>query len=178
TIGDREVRRDFGPSADTHAVGLVERLSAVQRLRMRLAIGPHALLECPRQLGAVGFAHQVGALMIKRRVQKEPFVVQLEMVFWLTDASLAEREELLALGECPHSDGPFFESNRHRGKGGDGWVVRVLRAQPLRCNGSVRTQGILCEIPGIAKPTCKIAYFIPPQSGLNLRLCISPSGGP
>src|ERR1700759_3806917 len=53
----------------------------------------------------------------------------------------------------------------------------VLRAQPLRCNGSVRTQGILCEIPEIAKPTCKVAYFIPPQSGLNLRLCISPSGG-
>src|SRR5581483_6051986 len=48
TIGDREMRRDLSPGANTHPVGLVERLSAVQRLRMRLAIGPHPLLERTR----------------------------------------------------------------------------------------------------------------------------------
>ena len=79
--------------------------------------------------------------MVERRIEKEPFVVQLEMFFWLTDAALAERQKLLALGECPHGHGPFFESNRHREIKGETLIGRVLRAQQFRCNGSGRNGG-------------------------------------
>src|SRR5579862_4712788 len=51
--------------------------------------------------------------MIERRVQKEPVVVQLEVLVGLTNAALAKGQKLLSFGKGPHGDGPFFKSNRH-----------------------------------------------------------------
>ena len=61
----------------------------------------------------VGLAHEVVPLVIEGRVEEEPLVLELEVLVLLADAALAEGDELLALGECAHRDGPFFESDRH-----------------------------------------------------------------
>jgi hypothetical protein len=41
-------------------------------------------------------------------------VLDLEVLVLLTDSSLSEGEELLALGERTHGHGPFLDSNWHR----------------------------------------------------------------
>ena len=61
----------------------------------------------------MGLAHEVGALVVERRVQEEALVLELEVLVGLANAALAERQELLAFGERPHGHGPFFKSNRH-----------------------------------------------------------------
>ena len=91
-VGDRVVRGDLGPGADADPVGLHELVAAVQRVRRGLAVAPHALLERARELGPVGLAHQVGALMVERRVQEETLVIELEVLLGFADAALAERE--------------------------------------------------------------------------------------
>src|SRR5919109_5679493 len=58
--------------------------------------------------------NQVVSLMVERRIQEEPVVIDLEVLVLLADPALAERQELLALGERTHGDGPFLESNWHR----------------------------------------------------------------
>ena len=78
----------------------------------RLAVGPHALLQRAAQLGVVGLAHEVVALVVERRIQEEPLVLELEMLL-LADAALAQGEQLLTLGKGAHGDGPFFERDRH-----------------------------------------------------------------
>ena len=65
----------------------------------------------------VRLAHQVVALVVEGRVEEEAIVLDLEVAVLLTDAPLAEREELFAFGEGAHGDGPFFESDRHRSEG-------------------------------------------------------------
>ena len=55
-------------------------------------------------------AHQIGTLMIKRRVEEESLVIELEMFVGLANAPLAEGQELLALGESPHRHGPFLKA--------------------------------------------------------------------
>src|SRR4051794_24908046 len=80
----------------------------------RLAVRPHALLEGTAHLGLVRLAHEVAALMVERRVQEEAVVVEREVLARLTDAALAERHELLALGERAHRDSPFLEGDWHR----------------------------------------------------------------
>jgi len=82
----------------------------------RLAVAPDALLERTPHLGLVRLADEVVALVVERRVQEEAVVVEREVLARLTDAALAERHELLALGECAHRDGPFLEGDWHRGE--------------------------------------------------------------
>ena len=114
-IGDRPRAGDLGPGADAHAVGLRDPAVHRQRPCGRLALGPHALLEGAPQLGLVGLAHQVVALVIERRVQEEAVVLEREVLARLADAALAKREQLLTFGKSAHGDGPFLESDRHKG---------------------------------------------------------------
>ncbi len=79
----------------------------------RLLVGPDALLERAPQLGVVGLADEVVALVVEGRVEEEALVLELEVLVLLADAALAEGDQLLALGERAHRDGPFFESDRH-----------------------------------------------------------------
>ena len=133
-VGDGEVRGHFGPGPDAHPVGLHDVLPAVQCLGVGLAVGPDTLLERPGELGSVGFADEIGPLVIERRVQEEAFVIELEVLLGFTNAALAERQQLLALGERPHSDGPFFESNRHRERKGTTLFVENVRVTALQAD--------------------------------------------
>ena len=112
-IVDREVVGDLGPGADPDPVGLRDAAVLEQRARRRLLVGPDALLERAAQLGVVRLADEVVALVVEGRVEEEPLVLELEVLVLLADAALAEGDELLALGERAHGDGPFLESNRH-----------------------------------------------------------------
>ena len=100
----------------------------------RLALGPHALLQGTAQLGLMRLPDQVSALVVERRVEEEAVVVEREVLARLTDPALAERHQLLALGERAHGDSPFLEGNWHRwmvsSKEREGTVVPVApRAQ-------------------------------------------------
>src|SRR4051794_21107682 len=113
-VRDGPGARDLRPRADAHAVGLMDAAVLRQRMRRRLALGPHALLEGAAELRLVGLAHQVTALVVERRVEEEALVLHLEVLVGLADTALAERDELLALGERAHGDSPFLESDWHR----------------------------------------------------------------
>ena len=76
-VGDREVAGDFGPGADAHAVGLLSGAPDAERVQRRLAVAPDALLERAAQLGLVGLAHEIAALMVERGVQEEALVGEL-----------------------------------------------------------------------------------------------------
>jgi len=106
---------DLGPRADAHALGLLDAAFDAERLHRRLAVVPHAFLERPAQLGLVGFAHEVVALVVERRVQEEAVVLELEMLFGLAYTALAQGDQLLAFGEGADGDRPFLESNWHFG---------------------------------------------------------------
>jgi hypothetical protein len=101
-VGDRPRAGDLGPGADADAIGLRDPAIARQRVGGRLAVGPHALLQRAPQLGLVRLANQVVALMIEGGVQEEAVVIEGEVLARLTDTALAERHELLALGESAH----------------------------------------------------------------------------
>jgi hypothetical protein len=62
----------------------------------------------------VGLTHQIVALVIERRVQEEPVVLEGEVLARLTDAALAQGEQLLTFREGAHGNGPFLESDRHK----------------------------------------------------------------
>jgi hypothetical protein len=67
-------------------------------------------------------ADEIVALVVEGGVEEEPLVLYLEVLVLLANPSLAEGEELLALGESAHGDGPFLESDWHgvfcvRGRG-------------------------------------------------------------
>ena len=109
----REVVGDLGPGPDPHSVGLRDPAVLKQRARRRLLVGPDTLLEGAPQLGVVRFAHQVVALVIERRVEEEPVVLDLEVLVLLADSALAQGDQLLTLGEGAHRNGPFFACNRH-----------------------------------------------------------------
>jgi hypothetical protein len=79
----------------------------------RIAVGPDALLEGALELGKVGVAHQVVALVVERGVQEEAVVLELEVLAVLANAALAEREQLLAFGERTDGDRPFLEGCGH-----------------------------------------------------------------
>ena len=84
----------------------------------------------------MGFAHEVGALVVERRVQEESVVLELEVLVGLADAALAKGQELLAFGESPHGYGPLFESNRHVFQwGGAKGGLRMNPRARIRCNG-------------------------------------------
>ena len=104
---------DLGPGADPDPVGLRDAAVLDQRPRRRLLVGPDALLERAAQLGVVGLAHQVVALVVEGGVEEEALVLELEVLVLLADAALAEGEQLLALGERADRYGPFLESDRH-----------------------------------------------------------------
>ncbi len=79
----------------------------------RLAVAPDALLERPAQLGLVGLAHEVAALVVEGGVQEEALVREPEGLAGLAHAALAQGDELLAFRESADGDRPFFESNWH-----------------------------------------------------------------
>jgi hypothetical protein len=137
-IGHRPVRGDLGPRPDADAIGLRDAAVARERLGRRLGVGPHALLERAPQLGLVGGAHHVVALMLEGRVQEEAIVLDLEVLALFADPTLAQGDELLALGERADGDRPFLESNWHK-KGREGGTEReTSRAAdetPSRCSG-------------------------------------------
>ena len=110
---DRDVVGHFGPGAQPDAVGLGDAAVLDQRLRRRLLVGPDALLERAAQLGVVRFADQVVPLVVEGRVEEEALVLELEVLVLLADSALAQREQLLALGESADRYGPFLESDRH-----------------------------------------------------------------
>ena len=112
-VGDLVVLVDLGPGADPDPVGLRDAAVLDQRLGRRLAVGPHAFLERAAQLGVVRLADEVVALVVEGGVEEEAVVVELEVLVLLADPALAQGQELLALGERAHGDGPFFERDWH-----------------------------------------------------------------
>ena len=106
--------RHFGPRADAHAVGLLHGKAGGKRLQQRLAVAPHALLQGAPQLGLVGLAHEVPALVVERRIQKEALVRKPEGLARLADPALAQGDELLTFGKRADGNGPFSESNWHK----------------------------------------------------------------
>src|ERR671930_379436 len=98
-IGDQIARGHLGPGANANALGLSHIAVPEQRPRRRLAIRPDALLQRPRQLRLVGLADEVPGLVVERRIEEEAVVLDLEVLVLLADAALAERQQLLALGE-------------------------------------------------------------------------------
>ena len=134
-VGHLEMPGHLGPGADAHAVGLLD--PAVQRpgVGRGLAVGPDTLLERAAQLGLVGLAHEVDALVIEGRVEEEPLVLELEVALGLADSALAQGHELLALGERAHGDSPFFKSDRHR---------KVRRTEKSSCPRAARGPAMPC----------------------------------
>ena len=53
--------------------------------------------------------------MVEGGVQEEAVVVEREVLARLTDPALAERHQLLALGERAYGYSPFLEGDWHRG---------------------------------------------------------------
>src|SRR5581483_4130463 len=103
----------------------------------------------------MGLAYEIGTLVIERGVEEKTLVIELEMFVRLANATLAQGEELLALGERPHSHGPFFESNRHVSvRGRRRGFTYESRAQRNGGNGGIGILGELFEIP---KCPCKFA---------------------
>ena len=88
-----------------------------ERLDRRLAVGPDALLERAAQLGLVRLADEVVALVVERRVEEEAVVLELEVLVRLADATLAQGDELLTLGERADGDRPLLECDWHRESG-------------------------------------------------------------
>ena len=107
--------RHFRPCPDAHALGLLDPSFDAERLHRRLAVVPHAFLKRPAQLGLVGFAHEVVALVVERGIQEETVVLELEVLFGLAYTALAQGDELLAFGEGADGDRPFLKSNWHFG---------------------------------------------------------------
>ena len=128
-VGDREVAGDLGPGADADAVRLRDAAVARERAGGRVAVGPHALLEGAAQLRHVRLAHDVVALVVKRRVQEEPVVLELEVLVLLANPTLAQGEKLLAFGERADGDRPFLQGNWHQGfPAGEGTKHATSRA--------------------------------------------------
>ena len=61
----------------------------------------------------VRFADQVVALVIEGRVEEEALVLEFEVLVLLADPALAQRQQLLALGESANRYCPLLESDRH-----------------------------------------------------------------
>ena len=59
-------------------------------------------------------AHVPPLLVVEGGIEEEAVVLDLEMAVLLTDAALAQGEQLLALGQCAHGHSPFLESDRHK----------------------------------------------------------------
>src|SRR3954454_6233581 len=112
-VVDRHMVDDFGPGAQENAVGLGDAAVLEQRFRRRLLVGPDTLLERAAQLRVVRFADQVVPLVVEGGVEEEPLVLELEVLVLLTDAALAQSEQLLALRESADRYSPFLESDRH-----------------------------------------------------------------
>src|SRR5829696_2975923 len=110
----REVVGDLGPGPDPDPVGLGDAAVLEQRPRRRFLVRPDPLLERPAELGMMRLADQVVALMVERGVEEELVVLDLEVLVLLPDPTLAEGDELLALGQGADRHGPLFESDRHR----------------------------------------------------------------
>src|SRR5947209_16305242 len=112
-IGDGELAGDLRPGADPDAVGLGDPTVTCERFGGRLSLGPDPLLERAGELGLVGLAHQVVALVVEGRIQEEALVLDAKALRGLADPTLAKGDQLLALGEGADGDRPFFESNWH-----------------------------------------------------------------
>ena len=59
-------------------------------------------------------AHNVVPTVLEGGVQEEAIVFELEMFAVVANATLAQGDQLLALGESADGDRPFLEGNWHR----------------------------------------------------------------
>ena len=104
---------DLGPGADTNAVGLLYASAGRERLQVRLAVAPDALLERAAQLGLVGLADEVARLVVESRIEEEALVREPDRFSGFANTALAERDKLLAFCERTDGDRPFLEGNWH-----------------------------------------------------------------
>src|SRR5262249_2581078 len=104
----------LGPGPDAYAVRLGDPTVHGQRSCRRLALRPHAFFKRTAEFGLMGLANQGVPLVVERRGQEGPCGLEAEVLARLPNAALAEREQLLTLGESAHGDGPFLESDRHK----------------------------------------------------------------
>src|SRR5687767_2938895 len=112
-VGYQVARGDLCPRPNPYAVRLRDAAVTREAPRRGLAVGPDALLERARQLRLVRLLDEVVALVVEGGIEEEPIVLDLEVAVLLADTSLAECEQLLALGKRAHGHGPFFESDWH-----------------------------------------------------------------
>ncbi len=61
----------------------------------------------------VRFPDQVVPLVVEGGVEEEALVLELEVLVLLANSTLAEREQLLTLGESADRYSPFLESDWH-----------------------------------------------------------------
>src|SRR5215213_10171129 len=113
-VRDQVAGGDLGPGADAHPLRLRDAAVLEQRLRRRLVVRPHTLLERPGELREMRLADQVVPLVVERGVEEEAVVLDLEVLVLFADPAFTQGEELLALGERTHGYGPFLECNWHR----------------------------------------------------------------
>ncbi|MEA2246815.1 MAG: hypothetical protein QOH46_1344, partial [Solirubrobacteraceae bacterium] len=83
-------------------------------------------LEGATQLGLMGGANDVVALMFECGIEEEAVVIQLEVLALFADSGLAQREELFALGERTDGNRPFLESNWHREGVSEGGLTKMI----------------------------------------------------
>jgi hypothetical protein len=81
---------DLSPGTDPYPVRLGDRKVGAERMRRRLAVAPHALFERALKLGLVRRSHELGALVVKSRIEEEAVMFELEMLLGLADTTLAQ----------------------------------------------------------------------------------------
>ena len=62
----------------------------------------------------MGVANEFRALVVEGGVEEELVVLDLEVQVVLADPALAQRQQLLTLGEGAHGYSPLFESDWHK----------------------------------------------------------------
>ena len=94
-VFDRDVFGYFGPGADTDTVGLRDPAVLQQGAGRGFLVRPDAFFEGAVQLGVVRGTHQVVLLVVKRGVEEEAIVLELEraaaLTFFAFEVHVAER---------------------------------------------------------------------------------------
>jgi hypothetical protein len=121
-VGHRVEGGDLCPRTDPDALRLGDPAVLAQRADGRLAVGPHALLQRATELGLVGLPHEVVALVVERRIEKEAVVLNGEVPLGLAHPTLAQGDELLTLCKGADGDRPLLEGNWHKREKGLSWT--------------------------------------------------------
>ena len=109
-VVDLVVLVHLGPRADPDAVGLRDAAVLDECFWRRFPVAPDSFLERASQLGVMRLADEVVALVIEGGVEKEPVVLELEVLAVLSDAALSKSDELLSLGQRSNRHSPLFET--------------------------------------------------------------------